>query len=135
VTIRRHVLESVVAHARDSAPRECCGILLTDGLRRSVVNLALSAQNAETTRSERRYVLGHAAHLAAVDMEAAGLARIVGYYHSHPRGDATPSPTDVERAAPDVTYLIVGLRNSRVAYAAWRLTRGRFVQQLMEVRE
>ncbi|MFQ6097334.1 MAG: Mov34/MPN/PAD-1 family protein [Armatimonadota bacterium] len=122
--IRRDVLEAVVAHARETLPHECCGILLAQPPVPSVATLALRADNADPLAPHRAYVLGHRAHLKAVEMEASGAARIVAYYHSHPRGDAAPSARDLQHAASGVTYLIVGLRGDSVACAPWRLEGG-----------
>jgi len=36
---------------------------------------------------------------------------IIGIYHSHPSGPATPSPTDIANASYDVVYVIVSLAN------------------------
>ncbi|WP_324871461.1 M67 family metallopeptidase [Sphingomonas psychrotolerans] len=48
-----------------------------------------------------RFEIDPAALFAALRAERAGGPRIVGYWHSHPSGDATPSATDAAMAAPD----------------------------------
>lgn len=50
---------------------------------------------------ERTFEMDPAALFAALRVERAGGARIVGYWHSHPSGEATPSITDARMAAPD----------------------------------
>jgi len=135
VKIQRDVLDAIAAHARDNAPHEACGILLADPTDPRIVSAVLPAENVETTAPRHRYLLGHREHLRAVEMEAAGEAAIVGYYHSHPAGDAQPSPRDAEQAVPDVTYLIVGLRNGWIHHAVWRFAGDSFVQEPLEVGE
>lgn len=133
--VRRGVLESIAAQARDSLPHECCGILLAEAGDPPTISRALQADNAERAAPQQRYVLGHKAHLEAVNAEASGRARIAGYYHSHPQGDARPSARDLERAVPGVAYLIVGLRRHSTAYAAWRLEEDRLIPEPLEVDE
>ena len=44
---------------------------------------------------------------------------LVGIYHSHPRHEAVPSKTDLEKAAWDVPYLILDVRANTAR--AWML--------------
>jgi proteasome lid subunit RPN8/RPN11 len=141
VKILRQVLESVAAHARDSVPHECCGILLADATDPSTISRAVRATNAEKASPVHRYVLGHKAHLRAIGMEVSGKSRIVGYYHSHPcstepiQRQVKPSHRDTELAAPEVTYLIVAPHGATIHRAAWRLEGDDLVPQPLEVTE
>ena len=50
---------------------------------------------------------------------------VVGAYHSHPRGPASPSPADIAEAMyPEWTYVIVGLAGRRVDVRAFRISNG-----------
>ncbi|MFQ5808899.1 MAG: Mov34/MPN/PAD-1 family protein [Armatimonadota bacterium] len=139
--ILRQVLESVAAQARAGLPHECCGILLSDATDPSTISRTIPAKNAEKVSPSRRYVLGHEAHLKAVDMEVSGKSRIVGYYHSHPcssepiQGKVKPSHRDAELAVPEVTYLIVAPHDESIHHAAWRLEGDELVPQPLEVTE
>lgn len=129
--IRRAVLETIERHARTEFPRESCGILLTqDGA--DEIRAALPADNEERNEPERAFVLGYRAHLDAVRLECRGVARIVGYYHSHPRGCAAPSRRDAELAVDDMVYLITAVGPSGVAHAAWRFARAGFAAESLE---
>ncbi len=131
----RNVFESVVSHARESLPRECCGILMARVDDPSTVTMAIRAENAESDSPEQEYVLGHKAHLAAVDMESSGAVRIIGYYHSHPQGGNRPSARDKVRAIAGTTYLVLGLGCDAVEYAAWRFEGDAFAPEPLEVGE
>lgn len=49
-------------------------------------------------------------HLAALKRARARGLGVVGFYHSHPRSEASPSPRDVSEASyPDHLFLIVSL--------------------------
>ena len=130
--ILREALDAVAEQALRHHPAECCGVLLAGGGDRSIVTRAMAADNAEEDRPQDVYVLGHRAHLRAVEMEAAGSARIVGYYHSHPNGSAEPSRRDRDEAVPGAVYLIASVRENRVEHAAWRLADDEFVSVPVE---
>jgi len=131
--ISRRVIELVADHARQSAPRECCGILLYTGDTLSTVNYVIPAENIDKENPESGYVLDHKAHLKAVEMEATGGGCIAGYYHSHPAGRARPSHRDVEQAIDGVTYLITGMADGRLEHAAWRFDGDELVSEPIEM--
>jgi proteasome lid subunit RPN8/RPN11 len=68
-------------------------------------------------------------------MEVSGAARIVGYYHSHPKGGLQPSRRDREHAAEGMTYLIMSLTGGRIRRAAWRLETETCAEEPLEVSE
>jgi proteasome lid subunit RPN8/RPN11 len=106
VAVTRAVLASLIAHAREDAPRECCGLLL--GRDDEIVE-ARRARNVATSAATR-FFIDPKDH---IDARREGRARgleILGFYHSHPHGAAVPSATDVAEAAyPGSVYTIIGL--------------------------
>jgi proteasome lid subunit RPN8/RPN11 len=100
------VIEHVVARAREAAPEECCGVLI--GSRAAVMEAVATRNIAETPTT--RFLIDPKGHLDALrDARRRGLD-VVGFYHSHPRSAALPSPTDLAEASyPDHLFLIVGL--------------------------
>jgi proteasome lid subunit RPN8/RPN11 len=105
--IRGTMVDEVVAHARDEAPNECCGIIAAkDG---EAVKL-FRAQNAEA--SPVRYGLDpQDQYRIMTEIEDRGWT-LGAIYHSHTRSPAYPSQTDVNLAFyPDALYLIVSLKN------------------------
>ena len=133
--VDRGTLESIVAHARESLPRECCGILLAQAGDSSTITLALRAENTAKDHPGQEYVLGHEAHLKAVEMESSGPVRIMGYYHSHPQGGNWPSRRDKMQAIAGLAYLIVGMGDGPVEHAAWRFEGDCFTPEPLEVSE
>ena len=127
-------VEAVIAHAAESLPHECCGILLTDPDRPEVVSHMLRGRNAERTNPGGAFVLGHAAHLDAVAREAAGQVRIAGYYHSHPHGPASPSRRDRELGVAGTTYLIIAFGGGKPKMTAWRVQGDKWTAEPLEVR-
>ena len=115
--IASHVLDAIVAHARECRPGECCGILVGQDER---VVASVRARNLDDNPS--RFLIDPRDHIAAIkDARAQGLD-IVGFYHSHPHSEAYPSPTDLAEAAyPGVLYLIVGLKNDAPEIRVFKL--------------
>jgi proteasome lid subunit RPN8/RPN11 len=103
VVVRKGVVEALVAHARDEAPGECCGLLI--GHRGAIVR-AVRARNARP--GPRTYLIDPRDHFAAIRSARSEGMDIVGFYHSHPASAPEPSPTDrAEAVAGDHYYLIV----------------------------
>ena len=105
-TIAREALDVLVAHAREAAPAECCGLLL--GADAGVVEAVRTRNIADDPRS--RFLIDPKDHIdARRDARTRGL-EVVGFYHSHPRSPAVPSPTDLTEATyPEHLYLVVSL--------------------------
>ena len=124
VEIRASVIDDIVAHARDDAPLECCGLLLGSGTR---VEAAHRARN--TLLSPTRYAVEPEDHFAALRAARTAGLSVVGAYHSHPRSPAVPSPTDLAEASyPDFIWLIVGVQGEggQPEVRAFRLEPGNF---------
>ncbi|MFQ5872507.1 MAG: Mov34/MPN/PAD-1 family protein [Dehalococcoidia bacterium] len=103
----RRYAEEIIAHARDEAPNECCGIILgTDGR----VERLYRARNVE--QSPVKYSVDPAdLYGAYTEAEDKGW-EFLAFYHSHTRSEAYPSPTDVRLAAwPDSLYILVSLQD------------------------
>ena len=103
--ISREHIDEIVAHAREEAPNECCGIVAsTDGAAVKVFR----ATNAEA--SPVRYSLDpREQYEITKEIETRGW-ELGAIYHSHTRSPAYPSQTDVNLAFyPDALYVIVSL--------------------------
>ena len=94
----------MLAHAREEAPRECCGLLV--GLGNTVVR-SVRARNVDPKVT--RYLINPEDHFAAIRAARADGLEVGGAYHSHPSGAPVPSATDVAEAngGADFLYLIV----------------------------
>lgn len=95
------VREDLLQAARAAHPFECCGILLgevrADGIR---IVQAVAARNVDP-EPHRRFAIDPATLIGAHRAARDGGRAVVGYYHSHPKGSATPSVTDRAEAAGD----------------------------------
>jgi proteasome lid subunit RPN8/RPN11 len=118
VTLPPAVRDAVVAHAREAAPAECCGMLVGSA---GAITAAVRARNLSDHQS--RFLIDPKDHIRALrDARAAGLD-VVGFYHSHPRSAPEPSPADVAEASyPNHLYLIVGLAGEAADVRLYRFT-------------
>jgi len=116
------VRDEVTAHARETAPAECCGMLV--GTPAAIVS-AVRATNLSDNPS--RFLIDPKDHIRARrDARARGLD-VVGFYHSHPHSDARPSPTDLAEASyENHLYLIVGLTKDAADVRLYRFNSGVF---------
>ena len=113
----------MVRHARACAPDECCGLLLG---REGAIVEAVRARNVAADPATR-FLIDPADHFAAMRTARAQALVIVGFYHSHPRSAAEPSPRDVaEFDYPDHLYAIVSLRTEPAEIRLFRLVSGNF---------
>ena len=113
------VVRDMLAHAREEAPRECCGLLVGKG---ESVARSVRARNLDATAT--RYLIDPEDHFAAIRAARVEGLEVVGAYHSHPSSAPVPSPTDVAEAnnGSDFLYVIVSLLNEDVR--AYRIDAG-----------
>src|SRR4051794_24494621 len=111
-------LDEMIAHAREEAPNECCGLVAGRG-----------------GRPERGYRMGNAARSplrfevepmevmrTLEEIDQAGL-EVSALYHSHTRTAPYPSQTDVTfaEAWPDTPWIIVGLADGEPEVRSFRI--------------
>jgi len=118
--IPRRIYEELLAHAREDAPNECCGLI---GGEDGVAKTVYRARNAEA--SPLRYNLDPQDQFRIMtEMEEKG-EELSAIYHSHTASAAYPSQTDINLAAyPDTLYLIVSLAEGEKDLRAFRIVDG-----------
>lgn len=105
VRITKDVYESMLADARGTPTQECCGLLAG---REGVISEIYAARNALESATEFEIAPQELFGIFRA-MREAGLEHM-GIYHSHPRGPATPSARDIERAYyPDAAYFVISV--------------------------
>jgi proteasome lid subunit RPN8/RPN11 len=104
VKLPQTVIAGMLAHARDEAPNECCGLLIG---RRGAVESAVRARNLDA--GPTRYLIDPQDHFAAMKTARGQGLHVIGAYHSHPASAALPSPSDIAEATggSDFLYVIV----------------------------
>ena len=125
------LLDEIVAHAREEAPNECCGLVGgRDGLATSV------RRGENLHRSPLRFEIANPLPLLSA-IENAG-EELVGIYHSHTRSEAYPSQTDVNLARfwPDPLWLICSLADAeRPSVRVFEIRDGGVSEMELEIEE
>lgn len=129
-------VEQIRAYAKESYPRECCGILV--GIRgdKALVWLVQPAENVDQTRAQDRYRIDPREILKADRAAETSGGEVIGFYHSHPDHPAAPSASDLEYAWPGYIYLIASVSaEGETEVRAWSYDeeQGRFHEQLIHV--
>ena len=111
------VRAAIVAHAREEAPRECCGLLVG---REGVIDEAVPSPNVDP--DPNRYEIDARLHVATNRRLRGSDRAVVGAYHSHPHSPAFPSPSDVAAAYySDFIWVIVSLAGPEAEVKAFRI--------------
>lgn len=107
VKISQDQIDDMVAHAREEAPNECCGMVAG---RDDVVSRVIRTVNAEA--SPYRYSLDPADQFRVIKEIEENGEDLIAIYHSHTGSAAYPSQTDINLAFyPDSLYAIVSLED------------------------
>jgi proteasome lid subunit RPN8/RPN11 len=127
--IARELYEEIVAHAREDAPNECCGMIAS---RDGVAVQVHRARNAAA--SPLRYEIdGAEQYRIQMAIEDASL-ELGAIYHSHTRSEPYPSQTDINLAFyPDSLYVIVGLAGGEPEVRAFRIRGGEVTETSLTV--
>lgn len=124
MVISSAVVAELLAHAREEVPRECCGLLIGNG-----VAIERSVRGRNTAEEPtRRFLIDPADHFAAIRSARADALEVVGAYHSHPSTEPVPSQTDIAEAnhGADFVYVIVSPVSEQVR--AYSIDEGRVVE-------
>ena len=118
--ISRSLFDELVAHAREEAPNECCGLIAAEDGRAVAVHRARN-----TAASPLRYEMdGMEQYKLQTAIEDAG-QDLGAIYHSHTRSDPYPSQTDINLAFyPEALYVIVGVKGAEDDVRAWTIVDG-----------
>jgi proteasome lid subunit RPN8/RPN11 len=112
--ISRAQLDELIAHAREEAPNECCGMVAVHADRSEPDQPSRAARihrAVNVAASPLRFEVDGRELLRAIDEIESDGSELGAIYHSHTRTAPYPSQTDVNFAAnwPGVEWIIVGL--------------------------
>jgi proteasome lid subunit RPN8/RPN11 len=127
--IRQSALDAIVAHARAVQPSECCGMLV--GLGR-VIEESVAAANLASR--DTRFLIDPKRHIETLRLTRRQGREVLGFYHSHVRTPAWPSPTDIaESAYSDAVHLIVSLASEPPEARLFRIVAGGVSELMVRV--
>lgn len=118
ITLRSSHRDKILAHACETVPAECCGLIGggEDQQARSIYSLRNMAPNSNVAYEAAPEDL----FAAQRQMRDRG-EQLLGIYHSHPRSaEPAPSEMDVRLAYyPQAVYFIIGLAGPRPVMRAF----------------
>ena len=115
--------ETMIKQSLNELPHECCGLLLG---KNGKIKRTIPMRNTEP--SPEAYFMDPSQQVEVfTDMEEKG-EKLVGIYHSHPKGPSTPSGADLKMAFhQDAVYIIISLENrNKPVLSAFFLKKGAF---------
>jgi proteasome lid subunit RPN8/RPN11 len=127
--ISAELLDDIIAHAREDAPNECCGMIASlDG---GAVRVYRATNSAA---SDLRYEIdGVEQYRIQTEIDDSGWD-LGAIYHSHTRSAPYPSQTDINLAFyPDSLYVIVGLAGDEPEVRAFRIADQQVSEAPLEV--
>jgi proteasome lid subunit RPN8/RPN11 len=120
ITLQTSHRDQILAHACETDPAECCGLIGGDTDKQALSiyllrNLAANSNVAYEAAPEDLFA-------AQRQMRDRG-EQLLGIYHSHPRSaEPAPSETDVRLAYyPQAIYFIIGLAGPQPVMRAFRI--------------
>ena len=119
--LRREHVDAMIAHARETAPEECCGLIGGVSETRAVTLYRL--RNVTPNRESAYEAAPEDLFAAQRQMRERG-EDLLAIYHSHPRAsDPSPSDADVRLAYyPSARYLIIGLGGIEAVVKAFSIS-------------
>lgn len=113
MAVKSAIMDAIRCRAQGSGTEICGALLSRDGRLEEARPLA-----NESTRREYRFFIPARKVLDLERMAEAEGQMLLGFYHSHPNGDAVPSSSDLSEAVPGYIHVIAS-RTGEVR--AWRL--------------
>jgi [CysO sulfur-carrier protein]-S-L-cysteine hydrolase len=134
LTIRRDLVDAMVAHARRDHPDEACGVL-AGPIGSDRPERFIEMVNAERSPTFYRFESTEQLRVWRA-MEAADEEPVV-IYHSHTATEAYPSRTDISYAAePETHYVLISTRDPDThELRSYRIVDGEVTEELVEVVE
>lgn len=120
ISIPKPVYDEMLAHARETYPHECCGVLVGGSFKGKVVMESHRAKNLNLERANDRYLIDPK-ELNFIDKisRVQGMD-ILGFYHSHPDHPDRPSDTDREWGQVGYSYVIISVKGgTEVSARSW----------------
>jgi proteasome lid subunit RPN8/RPN11 len=119
LTLPPRILAALRREAASALPGECCGALMGMAGNPPAAEIRALIPVPNEDSAHDRYRIDAATVLKLERQASCAGLQLLGFYHSHPRGNAAPSSLDLELAAPGFLYVIVQPQDG--AIRAWRL--------------
>ncbi len=135
--IKKEVIEEIKRQGEEGYPYEICGFLIGEidfekNIRTAVEAFQVENQNKE--RANDRFEIAPQDYLKVENYADQKGLMIVGIYHTHPDHPDRPSETDLRFAQPDMSYIILSVKNGKADnWRSWELINGKFQEEQVEI--
>lgn len=117
IYLNQSSIDVIFADAVQIFPDECCGFIYgidTNPETRNIT-VAKTVINNKTGDKRRRFEISPLDYMKAERFAEENNLQLLGVFHSHPNHPAIPSATDLEKALPFFSYIIVSVIEGVVA--------------------
>jgi len=135
--IKKELVEQIKQQGEKGYPYEICGFILGEidydrDLRTAIEVFQVENQNKE--RANDRFEIHPKDYLKVERYADEKGMQIIGIYHTHPDHPDRPSETDLRFAQPDMSYIIMSVKNGKASdWRSWKLEGDGFVQEEVEI--
>jgi len=136
--IPRKAIEEIKKQGEEGYPFEICGFLIGkidfENDKREVVEV-FQVENQNKERANDRFEISPKDFLKVENYVSEKKLEIVGIYHTHPDHPNRPSQTDLMFAQPDMSYIILSVKNGKAEdWKSWILDdEGKFVEEEVKI--
>jgi proteasome lid subunit RPN8/RPN11 len=135
--IKKEVVKQIKEQGEKGYPYEICGFLIGDIDYANNVRTVLEAYQVENRNKERandRFEIDPKDYLKVEDYAGKKGLMIVGIYHTHPDHPDRPSQTDLRFAQPDMSYIILSVKEGKAdRWRSWELDGNEFKEEKVEL--
>ena len=128
VKLRPEHPKAIQVHGEGAYPKESCGLMLGRLVKgeKHIVEL-LPADNArEEDQQHNRFLISPQTMFQAEKCARDKGMDVLGFYHSHPNAEASPSQFDLDHAWPFYSYIIISvLQGQAGSMTCWKLSHDR----------
>ena len=135
--IKKGIIGEIAKQGEKGYPYEICGFILgkidyKNNIREAEEIYQVENQNKE--RANDRFEIDPKDYLKVENYADQKGIQIIGIYHTHPDHPNRPSQTDLMFAQPDMSYIIMSVKNGKASdWRSWELENNQFIEEKVEV--
>ncbi len=135
--IKKELIEEIAREGEAGYPFEICGFILGKIDYKNNIREAeevFQVENKNKERANDRFEIDPKDYLKVEDYADKKGIQIIGIYHTHPDHPDRPSQTDLMFAQPDMSYIIMSIKNGKSSnWRSWELENDHFIEEEVEV--
>jgi proteasome lid subunit RPN8/RPN11 len=122
IKISSEALQVMYEDSKSAFPNECCGFLYGNENEERLIDLAIPVVNSKEGDQRRRFEISPFDYMKAEQFAIENDTQLLGVYHSHPNHPAIASETDLSKAMPYFSYVIVSIYDGEIKdVKSWKL--------------